>query len=367
MSTYVDMGKYQFVTGPDQTGYNPGNMTSVFDTSSVSLSNFEIYRMMFNIAGIPAGLPDVVQSVEAPGTSNTALTITMPVAVTKGNMVVVCVGTFGDTLNPLVTGVTIGGVADNFGNVGTAGSGALLVYASMWADPNCQQASSTIVVTMGSGTGGGYEVLACAYEVRNTLANSSLAACFDNGSAVYRGTAASTFATPTVNTTGSNDMQIGFGMAHPGSTPAPMASNAPGWNDLAQLGPVTNPSSLIYTALSSWMVAPSAGGLIYPQKVTTATNTGWALIVASFFQAAVTSLAATTFSVAIDGVTWDAQETTAGSAYTYDLHQPLYLNTGQSVQVLWNLDAATYGAYGKFFQCTAWLRYDADSQPGPLQ
>ncbi len=366
MSTYVDMGKYQFVTSPDPTGYNPGKMTSVFDTSSVSISNFEIYRMMFNIAGIPTSLPGVVQTKEVTGTSNTTLTITMPAAVTKGNMVVVCVGTYGNTLNPLVTAVTIGGVADNFANVATAGAGSANVYASMWADPNCQQASAAIVVTMGSGTGGGYEVLACAYELSGTLVNSSLAACFDNGNFAYTASNSSNFATPSVNTTGKNDIQIGFGMASPVSTPAVLASNGGGWNDLPQIGPVMG-TSFLFTALSSWMVAPSPGGLVYPQKISPATATGWALIVASFFQAAATSLAATSFSVAIDGITWDAQETTAGSAYTYDLHQPLYLNTGQSVQVLWNLDAATYGAYGKFFQCTAWLRYDTDSQPGPLQ
>jgi hypothetical protein len=40
----------------------------------------------------------------------------------------------------------------------------------------------------------------------------------------------------------------------------------------------------------------------------------------------------------------------------------LYLNPGQTMQILWDLPAAQYAGYAQQFQISAWFRYDPGIQ-----
>lgn len=73
--------------------------------------------------------------------------------VTVGNTVVVCVSSDGGG-SPGVTGITIGGVADNFAQAVVAGAGGSNA-AFIWWDPDCQQNSAAIVVSGSIATGSG--------------------------------------------------------------------------------------------------------------------------------------------------------------------------------------------------------------------
>lgn len=82
--------------------------------------------------------------------------VTLGAGVTAGNTVVVAVACLGPTPATGVTGVTLGGSADNFAPV-TPGPPAVdttspndVITVSLWADPNCAGGPTAIVVT---GTG----------------------------------------------------------------------------------------------------------------------------------------------------------------------------------------------------------------------
>ena len=119
--TYIDLGTYTFTTAADYTGFNPGNLTSVLDPSAIRVANYELYRLLINTSGVPgpAQLPSIVQAA-APviGTSATALNISFGKDTTAGNLIVAAVGSLSDTgEDPAVTGIKLGGSADNWGAI----------------------------------------------------------------------------------------------------------------------------------------------------------------------------------------------------------------------------------------------------------
>lgn len=96
--------------------------------------------------------PTLVQSKSGTITSGTSLTITLTSATTAGNCLVVAVGGTQSSTNPSVTGVTIGGSADNFAkakSVNVAGD----ADAEAWVDPNCVGSQTSVVITFAAGSG----------------------------------------------------------------------------------------------------------------------------------------------------------------------------------------------------------------------
>jgi hypothetical protein len=92
------------------------------------------------------------------------LTITLDSATTAGNGLIVFLAASGTTSNPTsVTGITLGGVADNFSQVSTFGGGSDAGIGAVWLDLNCAggQTSVAITTTGGSGT---LAVMATVYE-----------------------------------------------------------------------------------------------------------------------------------------------------------------------------------------------------------
>ena len=118
---YQDLGQYQFITSGDTTGLNVGNLTSTLDTSSIKMAKFEMYRLVIGVSAVPsiADIPVVVQSTRNQITVDaTSLTLTFSNATRVGNTIVVCIGEGASS--DAVSGVTLGGSADNFGVVSAA-------------------------------------------------------------------------------------------------------------------------------------------------------------------------------------------------------------------------------------------------------
>lgn len=369
--SYVDLNKYGFTTAADYTGLNNGNLTSILSLSTIRVPYFELYRLMINTSAVPSagGLPAIVQKTSLfTGSSLTSLTGAFPAAVTKGNLVVVAAGTLCsvDGPNPAVTAVTLGAAADHFGAVKTAVGGDTGPSAFLWADPAAQENATALAVTMTGGSGTNFAV-GQGYEIANMLATSSATACCDvagTGSVVVNTSSGTTSAaTNAGSTTAANDMQVGLGVAAAG---AAYSLSSVSWPNNTP-GTFTNkPAAGFFTqAAGAWRQAGGAGSPGALSMVASA-DAYWAMVSGSFLPSASAGGAeAFPFTVAIDGVTWDTQQTVAGVGYTYTLGQsPLYLNTGQTLQILWNgLDAATYLQYAQQFNITAWFRYDPTVQP----
>lgn len=364
---YVDLGKYQFDTAADYTGLNAGNLTSILQTSAIRIPYFEMYRLMINTSQVPpiAALPSLVQQTPLHGAaSGTALALTFPKATTHGNLVVVAVGGVSTGNNPVSSAVTLGGSADNFSASPIATGGTATSYGpagAIWADPSCAQASTAVAVTLGSSTGTPY-VFGQAWEVSNMLATSSAAASWDFWEASgLSGGSTSLLTVPNVGTTKANDFQVGFGISD-NSTTFTM-SNPQGLMSQTA-APVNFSGGSWAAALASWQVTGVIGSNTAYQVALS--NAGNPLgMTAGFYPSATAPVAVPfPFTVAIDGNTWDQQQTVAGVGYTYAIGQsPLYLNTGQTLQILWQLPATTYAQYSQGFNITGWFRYDPSTQP----
>jgi len=364
---YTDLGKYQFTTSADYTGLNSGNLTSVLALTSLRIPYFEMYRLLINTSSIPpiAGLPAVVQtSPVAVGGSLTTLAITFAKATTLGNTIAVGVASGSTATDPAVTAMTLGGAADHFGSILSAGN-ASTNTAAMWLDPTCATSSAAIAVTLGGGTGTAW-TSGIAYELSGLLSTTTPSAAVDvSGTLTYSSGAGTTSPqTTNVSTTTANDMQIGFAAPIGGSG---YTIAGPGtWTSTG--GAISDPLGAgqgYFGAMGSWNLAAAAGssGIYAP---TSSAGVYWANLAASLLPSTTAPVQVPfPFTVAIDGVTWDKQMTVAGVGYTYTIGQsPLYLTNGQTLQVLWQLPAAQYGAYAPQFNLTGWFRYDPSVQPG---
>jgi hypothetical protein len=116
--------------------------------------------------GIPLGVP--VQAVAATAASLTTLAATLA-PTTAGNCLAVCFGSGSSASNPQVTGITLGGSADNWQAAATAYANAD-VNAAIWIDPDCAGGQSAVVITCaGSGSQPG---LACwVFEIPGVTAS----------------------------------------------------------------------------------------------------------------------------------------------------------------------------------------------------
>jgi hypothetical protein len=116
---------------------------------------------------------------------------------------------------------------------------------------------------------------------------------------------------------------------------------------------------------SAWTLGGPAGSTLQAQMTITGAVAYMGLAAAAFLPSATAGQATPfPFTVNVDGIMWDKEQTTAGVGYTYTIGQsPLILRTGQTLQILWDLPAAQYAAYTGAFRVTAWFRYDPSAQP----
>jgi hypothetical protein len=362
---YVDLGKYTFTTGQDFTGLNTGNLTSILPLSSIKIPYFEMYRLTIDTSSLSTvtPIPVIVQdSGLVTGTSLSTLNITMPKATTVGNTLVGLYSSFGLTLNPTVTGITIGASADNWAVVppvgGTTGTDA---YAAVWADPSCAQASTAVVISTANGSGTTFNC-GRVLEMGDMFATTSATAAKDVGiSGDTTGGTLTSFNLPTPATTAVNDFAVGIGMFN--SAPNTFSvTAAPPWTSLYTA--TTAVGGTFDAGVSSYgFTGPS--GTTFPYNLTTTVQGGTGLA-AMMFRASTTPVAAPSFpfTVSIDQQQWDIQMTAAGTGYTYSIgDSPLYLRNSQNLEILWtSLPYSVYATYAPALRCTAWFRYDPTAQ-----
>jgi hypothetical protein len=365
--TYVDLGTFQFTTGQDYTGLNTGNLTSVFDTNVINVPFFEIYRLVIDTSTLPAStaLPAVVQTTGlVHGTSLTTLNLTLPQATKAGNTVVVAWGALAANTNPAISGITLGGAADNFAAVLTQAGVASKPVPScaLWVDPDTAETATAIVVTSSGGNGAALTV-AQAWELSGTLTTSTASAAVDVTSVLLQDTAnVENFATVGPATGTANDLQVGFALLP--DDIAFTVSNPQGWtNDTASGANAPSAGNFWAACGATNNAGPAGSSGVF--KVTATDFTYGCLVCASLLPSTTpVSAVAYPFSVRVGQSQWDIETTVAGVGYTYNIGQsPLALNTGKTVSLLWTgLPFAQYGGYSQNFKVTAYCRYDPAAQ-----
>jgi hypothetical protein len=362
---YVDLGKYTFTTGQDYTGLNTGNLTSVLPLSSIKIPYFEMYRLTIDTSALSTvtPIPVIVQdSGLVTGSSLSTLAVTMGKATTKGNTLIGVYGSFGVTLNPTVTGITIGAAADNWGAVTTAGTTGSDGYSTIWADPSCATASTAVVISTANGSGSTFNV-GRVWEVADMLATTSPAASCDQSAFIYTdGGDLSSFAANPGVSTAVNDFAAGIGMISRvgGGGINPLVA-AP-WTSLYASQTVGGTD---FTAAASSYGFAGPAGTSFPYDITISGTGGAGACEAMFFASAIPVAAPSfPFTVSIDQQQWDMQVTAAGTGYTYNIgDSPLYLRNSQNLEVLWtSLPYSVYATYAPALRCTAWFRYDPTAQ-----
>jgi hypothetical protein len=171
--------------------------------------------------------PTLVQSASATGTSATTLTVTLGSSTTAGNCLVVCIGTQESTSNPTVSGITLGGGADNFAAANTAYSNTA-INAAIWADPNCAGGQTSVVITLTGGAGVNPHAAAWVMEWSGLVTSSVVdkAPAGVNGS----GTSWSSGSTGTLT----QASEVAIGVAYTGGT---LTTPGSPWTELSQLAP----------------------------------------------------------------------------------------------------------------------------------
>lgn len=106
------------------------------------------------VAGAAYQAPALVQpGVSGIGTG-ASVTLTLGSPTGTGHCLIVGIGEAENTTAPSVSGITLGGSADNFA-LAVKGSGASFTNAEIWADPGCAAGQTSVVVSFSGGTGGG--------------------------------------------------------------------------------------------------------------------------------------------------------------------------------------------------------------------
>ena len=353
---YQNLGQFNFTTAPDQTGLNPGNMTSTFDTGQFKPSKFELYRLVLGVPGLPSSgqTPMVVQAVEGRAASLTALTLTFPKTTTKGNLILVGVVTWGDTSNPTVSAVTIGGAADNFAAVSGTSSTAGNTNTVFWADVASAATGTAVAITATGGSGTHPNLMGFAWEVSGVTTADVTGESF-----VATGQPFS-LATNVSPTTAANDMV--FAVAGTETAPSQTIGYSGALNEQTPLGGFTvgGTNTAVY-GNAGYAAVPNSNTAPSQTIAITSGDFGFfAQSVAAFLavQASPTP-AEIPFAVKIGNKTWDINQTTAGVGYTYDPQNAMYLNQGEQLTILWtDLPASIYNAYSQNFTVVGSFRYD---------
>lgn len=176
-------------------------------------------------------IPTLVQSISGTAGSGTTLSLTLNNPTTHGNCLVVASASTDNSNQPLVSGVTIGGSADNFAAANSIRNNATsTVAAAGWYDPNCAGGSTAVVVSYTGDAGIGPEVMAWVMEWSGIKTTSPL----DAAPAGAIGGASGTWSSGSTGTLAqSNELAIGIvASALSGGATTPGAP----WTELAQIG-----------------------------------------------------------------------------------------------------------------------------------
>ena len=100
--------------------------------------------------------PSLVQSATGSGTSGTSVTVTLGSGTGAGNCLIAYVGAIQQTDNATVSGITLGGNADNWAAAKTAYNNAD-ANAAIWTDQDCASGQTSVVVSFTGGVGADIE------------------------------------------------------------------------------------------------------------------------------------------------------------------------------------------------------------------
>ena len=116
--------------------------------------------------------PSLVQVASKAVTSGN-LTITLgtdnpagpsPGPTTAGNCLVALIGSCADTSNGTISGITLGGSADNWAQSAAEGAGGDHAISTGWADPSCAGGQTSVVISQASGSGTVQGLMAYVFE-----------------------------------------------------------------------------------------------------------------------------------------------------------------------------------------------------------
>jgi hypothetical protein len=171
--------------------------------------------------------PVVVQAKSASGTSS-PLAVTLTSTAAK-NALVACIGEGNSTTNPVVSGITLGGNADNWASAKANISNAQ-ANAEIWTDLSCAGGQTAVSVAFTPGTGAGNGYTAWVFEISLI----ALLAALDgqnNGGAASGAWSSGSSGTPVQP----SEVAVGLGVGI-GSAGAPtLAGPSSPWNNQAQL------------------------------------------------------------------------------------------------------------------------------------
>lgn len=199
----------------------------------------------------------MVALVQAPvsnsGSTGTTLTLTLGTATTAGNCLVVVITTHnGSTVNPTISGVTLGGAAGNFASLFSTGSATDESISAFWTDPNCAGGQTSVVITFSSVTSPRY--MASVYEFSGLA--STNAALLDKSAASALGANGTSWSSGATATT-SNAVQAWVGLVSTDSTT--ITGPASPWTNIAQV----NPGGTASDFMSGYQIRSTTGAASY--------------------------------------------------------------------------------------------------------
>ncbi|MGD6749145.1 hypothetical protein [Streptomyces sp. BH105] len=170
-----------------------------------------------------------VQSKQGTGNAGT-LAITLDSPTSAGNGLIVLVAASGTSANPTsVSAMTLGGVADNFSQISTFGSGTDTAIGATWLDLNCAGGQTAVSITA-SGGSGTLAVMASVYEWSGLAASSVL----DRTANSVSGGSTSWTSTATAATTQAAEVWVGVVFTTQSGAGTITGPGGP-WTNLAQV------------------------------------------------------------------------------------------------------------------------------------
>jgi hypothetical protein len=205
---------------------------------------------------MPSPVQVVSGTINSGGACNITLSPTGP-----GNTLVILVGESQDTTNPKISGITIGGSADNFASC-ASNINNTECNAEIWYDPAAASGQTALVVTFTAGTGTNQGQAVWAVEWPGILSLDKHPAGTGTGSLV------TSWASPATGTL-SQPTEVIFGvvMCESGSTAPAVTGPSSNWTNLSKLAPQTTLGMIAgYWAVSA-ITSETYSGTVSPSSL----------------------------------------------------------------------------------------------------
>lgn len=170
----------------------------------------------------PSQLPFNVVQIALPVQAASLTTVTTFMPIPTGSLgpstLVALITTNGGTTNPTVSGLTLGGSADNW-KVATSDNGTVAFGGAIWYDPGCAANQTTVVVNCTGGAGTNPEIYVTVYEVAATLV-------FDQGTQSNLSSGATAWTSNSITTTQAPEIVFAWAA---GTAAVPVCTGQGGW------------------------------------------------------------------------------------------------------------------------------------------